>query len=160
MHIYSLYSPSWRYEYRCIHTLCLQEARRSHNLLCDMEISAHNQSVYLFCTLVWMLTFEFTTPGLNVARARIFHYPHLWISEPAWVEVNIQHDLHEHYIEVHIKEARCLQYASRRGRWQEERRREMMDRYVISIFATCKHLLCAAAEVLPLNCKFLNCLIW
>ncbi len=32
-------------------------------------------SVNLFCTLVWMLTFEFTTRGLNVTHARIFHYP-------------------------------------------------------------------------------------
>lgn len=37
-------------------------------------------SVDLFCTLVWMLTFEITTPGLNVTHANIFHYPRIYES--------------------------------------------------------------------------------
>lgn len=78
------------------------------------------EPVNLFCTLVWVLTFEFTTRGLNMTHANIFHYPLLWISETACVELNIWHDLHEHCSEVHIKEAGRLQYALRGGRWQEE----------------------------------------
>lgn len=48
-------------------------------------------SVNLFCTLDWMLTFQFTMPGLNMTHANIFHYPHLWIS--ARVDVNIPQDI-------------------------------------------------------------------
>lgn len=34
-------------------------------------------SVNLFRALVWMLTFEFTMPHLNMTHANIFHYPRL-----------------------------------------------------------------------------------
>lgn len=116
-------------------------------------------SVNLFFPLAWMLTFEFTKPRLNMTHANIFHYPRLWISETAWVELNIYHDWHEHYTEVHAEEAGYRQHQRKMTGGEEA---EMMDRYVISIFAaaTSKHLLCATAEFLPLNWKFLNSLIW
>ncbi len=94
-------------------------------------------SVNLFCTLVWMLTFEFSAPGLNMTCAGIFHYLHLWIPKTAWVDVNISHDLHEHYPKVHAEAAGylsvCTAVEGDRGG-----RAETMDRYVICILCSSK----------------------
>lgn len=62
-----------RYNYAYIQTLHLQESRESHNLLCHMEISAHNHVCQSLLHTGSDLTFEFTTPGLNMTRANIFH---------------------------------------------------------------------------------------
>lgn len=74
------------------------------------------------------------------------------------MELNIYHDWPGHYIEVHTEEAGYRQHQWKMTGGGEA---EMMDRRVISIFAAaaCKHLLCATAGFLPLNCTFLSSLI-
>lgn len=75
------------------------------------------------------------------------------------MELNIYHDWREHYIEVHVKEAGCLQLSEE----DDGRRRSGNDGSICDLHffaaATCKHLLRAAAAPFPLNCKFLNSLI-